>query len=264
MDKNDVYLTQIKKIARIGWRVYDSASAPEQSLISFENAYKQGFRILLCDVRFTLDGEMVCLHDETINSVARNLDGSSLPCDVYIGNITLAEADGYDFGIKKGSQYKGTKILRLIEFIELCEKLSCTPHLELKESPDKEQCDEIIALLKKHGFEKNVMFNGGKVEAMQYIASKLPKATMGKWVCNITDELISEIASYGKTNEKFIYVSNGYESSITKENYLKCLENDVVIGFTEIRIREELENARKSGFLKYCKYVATRFFDLTE
>ena len=126
------------------------------------------------------------------------------------------------------------------------------------------KCDIIIALLKEYGFEKNVMFNGGKVDAMQYIASKLPMAKMGKWVGNITDSLINEIASYGKTNEKFIYVSNGYESSITEENYHKCLENDVVIGYTEIRTGDELKKAQESGFLKYCKYVATRFFDLTE
>ncbi len=259
-----IKLKSIKKIARIGWRVYEGSSPPEQSLASFRAAYEQGYRILLCDVRFTADGHIVCLHDDTINSVARNKDGSALSKTVYINDITLAEANEYDFGIKKGTQYAGTTILRLEEFLALCEELDCTPHLEIKEDPNRQQSDYIVSLLKKHGFERNVMFNGGSVNVMKYFASKLPEAVMGKWVGAISDELIDEIASYGTTNKKFIYVSNGFDYSITEENYLKCLEKGLDIGYTEIRSLEELAAVKESGFLKYCEYFATRYFDLTE
>ena len=260
----EIALRKIQKIARIGYRVYDSSTPPEQSLASFEMAYEQGYEILLCDIRLTADGELVCLHDATINSVARNSDGTQLSEDIYISEITLAEADNYDFGIKKGNQYKGTKILRLAEFLELCQRLGCTPHLEIKVTPELSKCDEIISLVKQYGFENNVMFNSSYEEGMRYIAEKLPSAVMGRWVQNITDNMINTIASYGDTNKKFIYVSNGYEASITEENYLKCLEKGIDIGYTEIRNEEELAAAKEAGFLKYCKYVATRIFDLTD
>lgn len=199
-------MNDIKKIARIGWRVYCDDAPPEQSLCSFREAYNIGFRILLCDVRFTLDGVAVCLHDETINSEARNKDGSNIENDVFINKITYEEANKYDFGIKKGIKYRDTKILLLKDFISLCRELDCIPHLELKDTPNRKQCDFIISLLKEYEFNNDVMFNGACVETMQYIANALPNAIMGKWVGNITDELIDEIALYGTKNKKFIYV----------------------------------------------------------
>ena len=79
-------------------------------------------------------------------------------------------------------------------------------------------------MIKEYGFEDNVMFNGQNADNLRYIAEKLPNAVMGTWVLSITDTLINQIATYGENNPKFIYVSNGGESSITEENYLKCLE----------------------------------------
>lgn len=241
--------------------VYSTNTPPEQSLASFEMAYNAGYRILLCDVRTTLDGEFVCLHDTTINSVARNTDGTEISETININDITLAQADEYDFGIKKSEAYAGTKILRLTEFLELCKRLDVCPHLELKESFSDEKRDEIIALIKKYGFEDNVMFNGLSND-MRYIAPKLPNAIMGQWVQAITDNRIKDIATFGD-NKKFIYVSNGYANTITAENYAKCLENGIDIGYTEIRSKAELAAIKELGVLKYCTYVATRIFDLT-
>jgi len=54
-------------------------------------------------------------------------------------------------------------------------------------------------------------------------------------------------------------VSNGGEATITAENYLKCLQQGIDIGYTEIRTEQELATIKSLGILKYCKYVATRY-----
>ena len=201
------------------------------------------------------------MHDKTINSYATDSDGNRIKNgeEIYINDITLAEADTYDFGIYKGEQYKDTKIMRVAEFLSLCKELEVCPHLELKETFTEEKVDEIIAMVKEYGFENNIMFNGQNADNLRYIADKLPLAVMGTWVQGITDALINQISTYGENNPKFIYVSNGGENTITAENYLKCLEKGIDIGYTEIRNADELANIKSLGILKYCKYVATRY-----
>jgi len=262
-------VSETHKIARIGYRPYDSSTPPEQSLASYRMAYENGYKILLCDVRTTSDGYFVALHDKTINRYATDSDGNRLPYKddtpesekVYINDITLAEADTYDFGIYKGQKYKDTKIMRVAEFLALCKELKVCPHLELKETFTEEKADELIAMVKEYGFENNIMFNGTYAENLRYIAGKLPNAVMGTWVNEkgITDTLIKQIATYGENNPKFIYVSNGGEATITAENYLKCLQQGIDIGYTEIRTEQELATIKSLGILKYCKYVATRY-----
>jgi len=250
-----------QKIARIGYRPYDSSTPPEQSLASYRMAYQMGYQILLCDVRTTKDGHFVALHDATINSYSRNSLGESMKNKdaVNINDITLAEADTYDFGIYKGSQYAGTKIMRVEEFIALCKELGVTTHLELKETFSEEKLDELVALIKTYGVEDNLMINGQNADNLRYLAEKLPNANMGTWVLGITDTLINQIATYGENNPKFIYVSNGGEATITPENYAKCQAKGIDIAYTEIRNEEELQNFKDLGLLDYCKYVATRY-----
>lgn len=251
----------VKKIARIGYRPYDSNTPPEQSIASYEAACENGYTILLCDVRTTSDGHFVALHDATINSYACDATGQRIKDSepVKISDITLAKADEYDFGVYKGERYKGTKIMRVAEFIEFCAKKGVCPHLELKETFTNQKLDELIGLIRKYNVQDNLMINGQNADNLRYLAAALPNAVMGTWVNEINDLYIEQIATYGANNPKFIYVSNGGEHTITPENYSKCQKKGIVIAYTEIRSEAELEAFRSSGLMNYCKYVATRY-----
>lgn len=256
-------INNAQKIARIGWNVYSSNTPPEQSIESYRLAYDHGIRIMLCDVRVTADNEFVCLHDATINNAARNKDGSIIEPTLAVKDITLAEANNYDYGIKKNTKYAGLKILTVNEFLKFCAEYNVMPHLELKVALTDLQITSLISLVKSYGFENNIMFNGDK-NAMQKIGASLPNAILGKWVQKVSDNIVNEVASYGTTNPKFIYVSDGYESYINEELYLKCLKKGIDIGYTFIKSHEHLNTVREMKVLKYCKYVATYVEDLTK
>lgn len=251
----------VKRIARIGYRPYDGTTPPEQSLASYEEAVKNGYSILLCDVRTTSDGKFVALHDATINSYACDAEGNRIKdsAPINISDITLAQADEYDFGIYKGEQYKGTKIMRVADFIDFCAKNKVRPHLELKETFTTKKLDELVALIKQYNVQDNLMINGQNADNLRYLAAALPNAAMGTWVKEINDQLIDQIATYGTSNSKFIYVSNGGEHTITPENYSKCQQKGIDIAYTEIRSEAELEAFRTAGLMNFCKYVATRY-----
>lgn len=93
---------------------------PESTLLAYKQSYLEGTRIIEIDLSWTSDSVPVVLHDETINRTARNIDGSVISDVKKINSITFDEARTYDFGVWKGSDFKGQVIPKFEEIIELC------------------------------------------------------------------------------------------------------------------------------------------------
>ena len=119
-------LRNVSTTNRLGLYVYSDNAAPEQSIAGYDKAYKSGNRIMVCDLRFTKDAVPVCFHDEDIG-YARNTDGSVPDGKPAISKLTLKELNNYDYGIKWGDKYKGTKALTLARMAKW-----------IKEHPDTE------------------------------------------------------------------------------------------------------------------------------
>ena len=125
-EKVDLYL--VKSIAHRGYNV----GAPENTLPAFEMAAQQGFDYVETDIQLTRDRVPVCLHDPTINRTARYSNGAELNQPVNIKDITLSEAQQYDFGSWKAAGYAGTKIPTFEEYVALCKRLGLNMYIELK------------------------------------------------------------------------------------------------------------------------------------
>lgn len=86
-----------------------SGDAPEHTLAAYELALTQGADGLECDVRLTADGELVCVHDRTVD---RTSDGSGI-----VSELPLAQLREYDFGSWYGG--KPATVLTLEELLTL-------------------------------------------------------------------------------------------------------------------------------------------------
>ncbi|WP_422115987.1 glycerophosphodiester phosphodiesterase [Brachybacterium sp. UNK5269] len=67
-----------------------SAHAPENTLAAFRRALEDGAQLLECDVHLSADGQVVVMHDETIDRTAA---ADSLLRTGAIGDLTRAELD---------------------------------------------------------------------------------------------------------------------------------------------------------------------------
>lgn len=246
---------KIEPICRIGWRPYTS-DLPQQSLVSYKKAYEEGHRILLCDIRITADGYMVCCHDDDISKVkAFSPEGKLL--STKISETKLNELLTYDFGRHKNIY--GLKILRIEEFLKFCATYpDITPCLELKVPLDCVNQSYLVSIITKFGFENNIMFISSKDEASVF-GDLLPNSIIGKWVYSITNKTINEVAQY-KSKGKFIHVAKeGFdERCINLDNYLKCKSKGIDIGFSFIpsSAKEYFQDLKKQGIFNYCKYIS--------
>ncbi len=88
-----------------------SAIAPENTLVAQRMAAELGVDLIECDVHRTKDGQIVVMHDATVD---RTTDGSGA-----LAEMTLAELKALDAGSWKGPKYAGERVPTLAESLEL-------------------------------------------------------------------------------------------------------------------------------------------------
>jgi glycerophosphoryl diester phosphodiesterase len=101
-----------------------SLEAPENTIASFRHAIELGMRYVELDVQMTRDGELVVIHDETVD---RTTDGHG-----PVGNYTLEELRKLDAGSQFDRKFAGEKIPTLREVLELCTAAGVGVVVEIK------------------------------------------------------------------------------------------------------------------------------------
>ncbi len=195
-----------------------SAVAPENTIPAFKLAREKGFRFVETDVRFTYDGVPVLLHDATINRTARNADGTDISSTIAIADITYEDALEYDFGIWKGSEYSGTKIPTLQEFVVCCKRLGLHPYIEVRNDVayTDEQYATMCGIVKNCGMKNNASWiSHGRVK-LEAILAIIPTARVGLLVDTLSQNLIN-IAVALQTDDNDVFLLTDY-STITSDN----------------------------------------------
>ena len=129
-----------------------SGYAPENTLQAFSLAQEQGADGIELDVQLTKDGEVVVIHDETID---RTSTGKG-----YVRDYTLEELKKFSFH-NHMEKYKGVKIPTLREVLELVKPGKMEVNIELKTGifwyPDIEE--KTMKIVEEAGMEDRVIYS---------------------------------------------------------------------------------------------------------
>jgi len=151
--------------AHRGW----SEKYPENTMEAFRAAAEIGVDQIETDIRITKDGELVLIHDATVD---RTTDGTG-----RVNEKTLAEIRALDAGSWKGEAFKGCRIPTLLEFMEYLKELpDMTVDFELKEYPVEGNeeiaysvCDRVLKLIDAYGFTDRCVVNTWSGRLLNYI-----------------------------------------------------------------------------------------------
>lgn len=167
------YWTQNEKNIYVAAHRGFCAKYPENTLLAFKAAIELGVDQIELDVRASYDGELVIMHDDTVN---RTTNGVGL-----VREKTLAELKALDVGSYKGEEFKDAKIPTFREFMELVkDHPTLTVDIELKEYPTTqgnevrayEVCDRILAMVDEYGFTDRVVINSFSNPLNEYVFRK--------------------------------------------------------------------------------------------
>ena len=197
-----------------------SARFPENTLPSFQAALDAGLDMIELDVRMTKDGQLVVMHDDTVD---RTTDGAG-----RLRDMTLEQVKALDAGRKAGGQFAGVRVPTLREFMELVKDApqDFLIDFELKEYPkdgNEERAfrtaDATIAMAEEYGYGQRCVFNAFSADLLQYIHEKyngkykihgyFPLSLMGPakrdpydymycgCVCELTPEAFAQFRAHG-------------------------------------------------------------------
>ena len=219
------YWTQSEKniyvAAHRGW----SGKYPENTMEAFRGALELDVDQLETDVRVTADGELILLHDATVD---RTTNGSGLARE-----MTFSQLRALDAGSWKDSRFAHCRIPTLREFMELVKDHPTIPlDIELKEYPIEGRdalsysvCDRVIAMLEEYNFLHRCVINSWNGKLHEYI-----------------------LTNYGDRCKQHVYFPQRYLGECTRDpyEYAYCT---CVCGITkgETTVEEAVELHKRSG-----------------
>ena len=139
---------------------------PENTLISFREAFRLGVDVLEFDVHSTRDGELVVIHDGMVD---RTTNGTGA-----INFMTLDEVKSLDAGVKYG--YPNQTIPTLRETLECIVKESPKGMLIDLEIKDQRPyvVDKTIEMLKEYNLLDKTVFDSFDGQTLLYIKKEYP------------------------------------------------------------------------------------------
>ena len=143
--------------------------APQNTLPAFRQAIAEGTDGFETDVHLTKDKKLVICHNYTIDGTS---DGTG-----SITSYTLAELKKFDFGSYFGSEFAGTSLPTLDEFLELVGEADTELiNIELKSQRDRstEIVSRTLDAVKKYGLLDRVIISSFDPRVLKAVKTEEP------------------------------------------------------------------------------------------
>lgn len=152
-----------------------SGSHPENTVSAFREAARLPIYGVEFDVHLTKDGELVVIHDETIN---RTSDGCG-----FVKDMTLFELRTFDFGSWFSSEFQGEIIPTLQDVLDIFSETSHHLNIELKSDifPYEGMVKKVVELVSVMELDNRVVissFDHGAIQAAKKIAPQIETAAL--------------------------------------------------------------------------------------
>ena len=155
-----------------------SGKYPENTMLAFREAEKVGADGIELDVQLTKDGQIVIIHDETLN---RTTNGKG-----YVKDYTLAELKALDASVIKGTEFSPQRIPTLEEYCDWVKGTGLVTNVELKSSivyyPELEE--KTAEMIKAFGLEDRMIFSSFNHLSIVRMKQLLPQCPVGALVEN--------------------------------------------------------------------------------
>lgn len=221
--------------------------APKNTIPSFEYAIYGGFESCVINVNYTSDGELVVLHDDTIDSTSNGTGN--------IHTMTYQEVSQYDFGSWFGEGYSNVKIPKLEEVLLLFAKTGVKPVIRWNDlMTDPTLISKLFGLLEQYNLKDKTTILGFDIDILLGLKSSYPDYQYGySGDGELNSTLIGKLHQLGDN-----VIFDRAISSITAEEVATCREEGFKVSTWFINRPEHLYPAIALGV----DYIKTDFYCL--
>jgi glycerophosphoryl diester phosphodiesterase len=165
-----------------------SGTHPENTLAAFKEASRLAIHGVEFDVHVSKDGELVVIHDETIDRTSNGVG--------YVKDLTLSELRAYDFGSWFNEDYAGESIPTLEEVLKIFQHTTHHVNIELKSDvfPYEGMGEKVLYLVEKMGMADRVVISSFDHEAIRNFKRSAPHIE----VAILTMEVLVDAYDYAR------------------------------------------------------------------
>ena len=160
---------------------------PENTMPAFEEAVRVGADYVEVDVRTTLDGKLVLMHDAQAN---RTTNGTG-----KIAKMTYQEVQALDAGVKMGAQFAGTRVPTFDEVLDFA-RGKIKIYVDVKQVSAKELVEHIVS----HGMTENVVIYSGQIskeiQELNAALKIMPEARSEQFAKQLMDDLHLKVMAF--------------------------------------------------------------------
>lgn len=214
------------------------SARPENTTASFEAACIAGFWGIETDIHNTSDGELVCIHDSTVD---RTTDGTGSVNDMTYKQIQ-------DCNIDKGSNisdYPGLKIPKFEDYIAICKKYGAVPVIEVKgiKNNNIKYYKKMVSIIREYGMEDRCVCIGTQtcMELVRSVSKLIHVQVIVYQATAITDDLLLNVLKLGNSG---IDVHNTH---VSLDLIKKCHEMGLLVNCWTINDQYMIEAYRELG-----------------
>ncbi len=224
---------------------------PENTMAAFRASIEQGYDLIEFDPKYTKDKEIVILHDRSINRTARKY-GKAPESEMLIKDITLAQANEYEYGSWFSPEFEGERMPMLTDLLDL----AATSGMRIKvdnvwESFPEEIREKMFSIIASYGDSISIGFTCAKLETLKIAAERFPKADIHYDGPDLSKERLETVSALCGGRHLYIWVC--YDNDMTKwfcgtkasAEVCDFVRNYGELGVWILSRREELECAVK-------------------
>ena len=194
-----------------------SSEFPENTMPAFKASVDQGYDFIEFDPKYTKDGEIVILHDQTVDRTGRMPDGSK-PCGVTkIYDMTLAQAKELEYGSWFSPEFAGEQLPMLTDLLEFAKQTKIPIKVDnVWEHFPEDMREKMFEQIAAYGEDIKVGFTCAKLETLKIAAERFPYADIHYDGGDLSKERLEEVASLTRGHHLYIWV---------------CFDNDMTSWF---------------------------------
>lgn len=207
-----------------------------------------GYNGLECDVKVTIDSQLVCWHDDHLKRVG--VDSLLIP------NSTLAELQTLTLTQTRKDVTYTAHLCTVDEYLGICQEYGVFPVVELKwaiglNNNDMTLFPELFALIEKHGLVEETVILTSMQQSIAYIREHYPQLQC-QWLRHqVTTEDIAWCLEWGVN----LSVNNSnFDSDIAQA----CKEANLPVAAWTINDQERCEQMLELG----CYMITTDYLDV--
>ena len=214
---------------------------PENTVSSVEMAGILGYESCIVVPKVTKDGQIVCIHDDTINRTAR-LNSNTIENEQYVFNLTYEELLSYDFGEYKNDYFKGQTIMTVDNFFSICKEYGMRPIFSTHPALDKNKWNQVKLLLERYGLLESFTIKSFEKEILDDAFKVFGHSIRGYTGDNFTVEKMN----------KFVQ-----ENSVSKDNVELCIEVQI-----DSLDRQTIKRIKDNGFRAFAFTLNSNYSEM--